>query len=171
MSPCCCWRRGRRASGHSAGSGTASPRWGGRSRSTYRALATPMASNGADRPGRRGGVPGRPDPRVGFGGAARGRTRRRHGRGAVPGREDPGARHQPDRRRRRCALPDRGRRRAQGHHRGAEPGRRARPGRQDQHRLRRRVGAASESEPEVHEDYVSAYDLGRFAESARFVRH
>ena len=32
-------------------------------------------------------------------------------------------------------------------------------------------GAASESEPEVHEDYVSAYDLGRFAESARFVRH
>jgi putative transposase len=26
------------------------------------------------------------------------------------------------------------------------------------------------SEPEVHEDYVSAYDLGRFAESARFVR-
>jgi pimeloyl-ACP methyl ester carboxylesterase len=25
--------------------------------------------------------------------------------------------------------------------------------------------------PEVHEDYVSAYDLGRFAESARFVRH
>ena len=32
-------------------------------------------------------------------------------------------------------------------------------------------GAASGSEPEVHEDYVSAYDLGRFAESARFVRH
>jgi len=32
-------------------------------------------------------------------------------------------------------------------------------------------GAASVSEPEVHEDYVSAYDLGRFAESARFVRH
>ena len=31
--------------------------------------------------------------------------------------------------------------------------------------------ARSESEPEVHEDYVSAYDLGRFAESARFVRH
>jgi pimeloyl-ACP methyl ester carboxylesterase len=31
-------------------------------------------------------------------------------------------------------------------------------------------GASSESEPEVHEDYVSAYDLGRFAESARFVR-
>src|SRR5213592_3682750 len=31
--------------------------------------------------------------------------------------------------------------------------------------------AASESEPEVHEDYVSAYDLGRFAESTRFVRH
>jgi hypothetical protein len=30
-------------------------------------------------------------------------------------------------------------------------------------------GAASDSEPEVHEDYVSAYDLGRFAESARFV--
>jgi pimeloyl-ACP methyl ester carboxylesterase len=28
-----------------------------------------------------------------------------------------------------------------------------------------------EGEPEVHEDYVSAYDLGRFAESARFVRH
>jgi pimeloyl-ACP methyl ester carboxylesterase len=27
------------------------------------------------------------------------------------------------------------------------------------------------SEPDVHEDYVSAYDLGRFAESARFVRH
>src|SRR6266542_4053193 len=25
--------------------------------------------------------------------------------------------------------------------------------------------------PDVHEDYVSAYDLGRFAESARFVRH
>ena len=33
------------------------------------------------------------------------------------------------------------------------------------------AGAASISEPEVHEDYVSAYDLGRFAESARFVRH
>ena len=32
-------------------------------------------------------------------------------------------------------------------------------------------GAPSDSEPEVHEDYVSAYDLGRFAESARFVRH
>jgi pimeloyl-ACP methyl ester carboxylesterase len=31
--------------------------------------------------------------------------------------------------------------------------------------------AASDNEPEVHEDYVSAYDLGRFAESARFVRH
>jgi pimeloyl-ACP methyl ester carboxylesterase len=31
--------------------------------------------------------------------------------------------------------------------------------------------AASDGEPEVHEDYVSAYDLGRFAESARFVRH
>ena len=33
------------------------------------------------------------------------------------------------------------------------------------------AGADSDSEPEVHEDYVSAYDLGRFAESARFVRH
>jgi pimeloyl-ACP methyl ester carboxylesterase len=33
------------------------------------------------------------------------------------------------------------------------------------------LGAPSDSEPEVHEDYVSAYDLGRFAESARFVRH
>ena len=31
--------------------------------------------------------------------------------------------------------------------------------------------APSDSEPDVHEDYVSAYDLGRFAESARFVRH
>ena len=31
--------------------------------------------------------------------------------------------------------------------------------------------ATRESEPEVHEDYLSAYDLGRFAESARFVRH
>jgi pimeloyl-ACP methyl ester carboxylesterase len=31
--------------------------------------------------------------------------------------------------------------------------------------------ASSTGEPEVHEDYVSAYDLGRFAESARFVRH
>jgi len=31
--------------------------------------------------------------------------------------------------------------------------------------------AASDAEPEVHEDYVSVYDLGRFAESARFVRH
>jgi len=30
--------------------------------------------------------------------------------------------------------------------------------------------APSVSEPEVHEDYVSAYDLERFAESARFVR-
>ena len=30
--------------------------------------------------------------------------------------------------------------------------------------------AGADSEPEVHEDYVSAYDLGRFAESARFVR-
>ncbi|HEY1278817.1 MAG TPA: alpha/beta hydrolase [Acidimicrobiales bacterium] len=33
------------------------------------------------------------------------------------------------------------------------------------------AGAPSASEPDVHEDYVSAYDLGRFAESARFVRH
>jgi pimeloyl-ACP methyl ester carboxylesterase len=32
-------------------------------------------------------------------------------------------------------------------------------------------GASSATEPEVHEDYVSAYDLGPFAESARFVRH
>jgi pimeloyl-ACP methyl ester carboxylesterase len=31
--------------------------------------------------------------------------------------------------------------------------------------------ASSLTELEVHEDYVSAYDLGRFAESARFVRH
>jgi pimeloyl-ACP methyl ester carboxylesterase len=30
--------------------------------------------------------------------------------------------------------------------------------------------AGSDTEPDVHEDYVSAYDLGRFAESARFVR-
>src|SRR6266571_2552602 len=30
--------------------------------------------------------------------------------------------------------------------------------------------AATDSEPEVHEDYLSAYDLGRFPESARFVR-
>jgi pimeloyl-ACP methyl ester carboxylesterase len=42
---------------------------------------------------------------------------------------------------------------------------------------RTNIGAAVEaaapfaSEPEVHEDYVSAYDLGRFAESARYVRH
>ena len=33
------------------------------------------------------------------------------------------------------------------------------------------TGAPGDGEPEVHEDYVSAYDLGRFAESARFVRH
>ncbi len=33
------------------------------------------------------------------------------------------------------------------------------------------AGAPSDTEPEVHEDYFSAYDLGRFAESARFVRH
>ena len=32
------------------------------------------------------------------------------------------------------------------------------------------AGASSDDEPEVHEDYVSSYDLGRFAESARFVR-
>jgi pimeloyl-ACP methyl ester carboxylesterase len=33
-------------------------------------------------------------------------------------------------------------------------------------------GAATQAtEPAVHEDYVSAFDLGRFAESARFVRH
>jgi pimeloyl-ACP methyl ester carboxylesterase len=32
-------------------------------------------------------------------------------------------------------------------------------------------GAPIGTEPDVHEDYVSAYDLGRFAESARFVRH
>jgi pimeloyl-ACP methyl ester carboxylesterase len=32
------------------------------------------------------------------------------------------------------------------------------------------AGASKAAEPEVHEDYVSAYDLGRFAESARFVR-
>jgi pimeloyl-ACP methyl ester carboxylesterase len=32
------------------------------------------------------------------------------------------------------------------------------------------AGAPKDTEPEVHEDYVSAYDLGRFAESARFVR-
>lgn len=33
------------------------------------------------------------------------------------------------------------------------------------------LAAPQDLEPEVHEDYVSAYDLGRFAESARFVRH
>jgi len=33
------------------------------------------------------------------------------------------------------------------------------------------AGAPGGNEPEIHEDYVSAYDLGRFAESARFVRH
>ena len=33
------------------------------------------------------------------------------------------------------------------------------------------AAAPSDREPDVHEDYVSAYDLGRFAESARFVRH
>jgi len=33
------------------------------------------------------------------------------------------------------------------------------------------AAAPKEDEPEVHEDYLSAYDLGRFAESARFVRH
>ena len=33
------------------------------------------------------------------------------------------------------------------------------------------AAAAIDSEPEVHEDYLSAYDLGRFPESARFVRH
>src|SRR6476661_1704703 len=33
------------------------------------------------------------------------------------------------------------------------------------------AAAPSVTEPDVHEDYVSAYDLGRFAESARFVRH
>jgi pimeloyl-ACP methyl ester carboxylesterase len=33
------------------------------------------------------------------------------------------------------------------------------------------AAASSADEPEVHEDYVSAYDLGRFAESARFVRY
>jgi hypothetical protein len=32
-------------------------------------------------------------------------------------------------------------------------------------------GAASGRKPDIHEDYVSAYDLGRLAESARFVRH
>jgi pimeloyl-ACP methyl ester carboxylesterase len=32
------------------------------------------------------------------------------------------------------------------------------------------AAAPNGSEPEVHEHYVSAYDLGRFAESARFVR-
>ena len=32
------------------------------------------------------------------------------------------------------------------------------------------AGASSDDEPEVHEDYLSSYDLGRFAESARFVR-
>ncbi len=30
--------------------------------------------------------------------------------------------------------------------------------------------AGHDTEPEVHEDYVSSYNLGRFAESARFVR-
>ena len=33
------------------------------------------------------------------------------------------------------------------------------------------AAAARDCEPDVHEDYVSAYDLGRFAELARFVRH
>src|SRR4029077_13597578 len=33
------------------------------------------------------------------------------------------------------------------------------------------AAAGAHTEPDVHEDYVSAYDLGRFAESARFVRH
>ena len=38
-------------------------------------------------------------------------------------------------------------------------------------RRRRGVKWVVAAEPDVHEDYVSAYDLGRFAESARFVRH
>jgi pimeloyl-ACP methyl ester carboxylesterase len=38
-------------------------------------------------------------------------------------------------------------------------------------RLTVEPAAGADSEPDVHEDYVSAYDLGRFAESARFVRH
>jgi pimeloyl-ACP methyl ester carboxylesterase len=33
------------------------------------------------------------------------------------------------------------------------------------------IAAPNATEPQVHEDYVSAYDLGRFAESTRFVRH
>jgi pimeloyl-ACP methyl ester carboxylesterase len=33
------------------------------------------------------------------------------------------------------------------------------------------AGAASDRGPDVHQDDVSAHDLGRFAESARFVRH
>jgi pimeloyl-ACP methyl ester carboxylesterase len=54
---------------------------------------------------------------------------------------------------------------------GSEAGRRACPRCENHIGYAVEAGAASDTEPEVHEDYVSAYDLGRFADSARFVRH
>jgi pimeloyl-ACP methyl ester carboxylesterase len=109
---------------------------------------------------------------MGLGISARHRSRRRNGSGALPRGEDAGAGDKLDDRRWCGPLADRSGRRSEGHHRSAESGSRARAGCQDQH-LGPAVEAAasSDSEPEVHEDYVSAYDLGRFAESARFVRH
>ena len=107
---------------------------------------------------------------MGPGRPARGRAGRGHRRGVVLGRQRTRPRHEPDHRRRRGACSDRCRRRAQGFIeapsldvvRGLD--------------ARTNIGSPSsrrrcDSEPEVHEDYVSAYDLGRFAESARFVRH
>ena len=128
-------------------------------------------SPGTDRPGRLGRVPGPPDRRVGPGGSARRRPGRRHGSGALPRREDAGARDELDDRRRCGPLPDRSG--------GALKDIIEAPSLDVVRGLDARTnighaveaGAASDSEPEVHEDYVSAYDLGRFAESARFVRH
>ena len=84
-------------------------------------------------------------------------------------RHDAGARHQLDRRRRRCPVPDRRGRCAQGDHRRRQV---TSAGMDARTNIGNAVeaGASANSEPDVHEDYVSAYDLGRFAESARFVR-
>ncbi len=132
------------------------PRLGSRASCRHRhARLRPLRrSPGTDRPGRLRSVPGPPDRRVGPRSSARRRPRRRHGLGggAVRFPIEAGG-----------ALKDIIEAPNLDVVRGLD--------------ARTNIGyavepaAASNSEPEVHEDYVSAYDLGRFAESARFVRH
>src|SRR5262249_10348497 len=95
--------------------------------------------------------------------STRRRPRRRHSRSALPCREGAGVRHELDRWRRRGALKEI----------SEAPSLDVVCGLDARTNIGYAVepGAARDSEPDAHEDYGSAYHRGRFAESARFVRH